>query len=61
MRLTELIEKLVAIESKIAEPMATVEMVDENGVRSEFSVRTEVVFAAKQPITVLLIAVGDDE
>lgn len=59
MRLTELIEKLVAIESKIAEPMATVEMVDENGVRSDFNVGTEVVFAAKQPITVLLIAGGD--
>lgn len=60
MRLTDLIEKLVAIE-RTTDPMATVEMVDENGVRSEFSVRTEVVFAAKQPITVLLIAEGDSE
>lgn len=56
MRLTELIEKLVAIERGIAEPMAGVEIVDENGVRSDFTVRTEVVFAAKQPVTVLLVA-----
>lgn len=57
MRLTDLIEKLVAIE-RTADPMTQVEMVDENGVRSGFEVKTEVVFAAKVPITVLLVAEG---
>ncbi len=57
MRLTDLIEKLVAIE-RTTDPMAQVEMVDENGVRSGFEVKTEVVFAAKVPVTVLLVAEG---
>jgi len=57
MRLTDLIEKLVAIE-RTADPMTQVEMVDENGVRSGFEVKTEFVFAAKVPITVLLVAEG---
>ena len=57
MRLTDLIEKLVAIERTI-DPMTQVEMIDENGVRSGFEVKTEVVFAAKVPITVLLVAEG---
>lgn len=57
MRLTDLIEKLVAIE-RTADPMTQVEMIDENGVRSGFEVKTEVVFAAKVPITVLLVAEG---
>lgn len=58
MRLTELIEKLVAIERTACDPMTQVEMIDENGVRSGFDVETEVVFAAKMPITVLLVAEG---
>jgi len=57
MRLTDLIEKLVAIE-RTADPMTQVEMVDENGVRSGFELKAEVVFAAKVPITVLLVAEG---
>jgi len=57
MRLTDLIEKLVAIE-RTADPMTQVEMVDENGVRSGFEVKTEVVFPAKVPVTVLLVAEG---
>jgi len=57
MRLTDLIEKLVAIE-RTSDPMTQVEMIDENGVRSGFEVKTEVVFAAKVPITVLLVAEG---
>lgn len=58
MRLTDLIEKLVAIERAACDPMTQVEMVDENGVRSGFEVKTEVVFAAKVPVTVLLVAEG---
>lgn len=57
MRLTDLIEKLVAIE-RTSDPMTQVEMIDENGVRSGFEVKTEVVFAAKVPVTVLLVAEG---
>lgn len=58
MRLTDLIEKLVAIERSACDPMAKIEMIDENGVRSGFEVKTEVVFAAKVPVTVLLVAEG---